>query len=117
VDGELGADSVARSKAGECAVHLLSGLRNHDYTSALLERGANVNPRDSLGRTRLMLACVARERGCGWKWCGQVMSLRAEVVVENFLDHGADVGARTSRGLAPVHLLLCRGGSTYRSCC
>jgi hypothetical protein len=82
VDGELGADSEARNKAGECALRLSSGLHNHDYRSALLERGANVNPRDSLGRTRLVLACAARERGCGWKWCRQVMSLPAKVVVQ-----------------------------------
>jgi ankyrin repeat protein len=117
VDEELGAYSEARNKAGECALHLSSGLHNHEYTSALLERGANVNPRDSIVCTRLVLACAARERGCGWKWCGLVLSLPAEVVVQKILDHGADVGARTSRGLAPVHFLLCRGGSTYRSCC
>jgi ankyrin repeat protein len=64
VDEELGAYSEARNKAGECALHLSSGLHNHEYTSALLERGANVNPRDSIGRTRLVLACAARERGC-----------------------------------------------------
>jgi ankyrin repeat protein len=63
VDGELGADSEARNKAGECALHLSSGLHNHEYTSALLERGANVNPRDSLGRRQLVLACVARGEG------------------------------------------------------
>lgn len=72
-----------------------SGIGDLDGVRLALEKGADVNAKDSLGRTALMLACQQ----------GLLDVARALV------EAGADVNARDAHGRTPL-MYACGGGST-----
>ncbi len=72
-----------------------SGIGDLDGVRLALEKGADVNAKDSLGRTALMLACQQ----------GFLDVARALV------EAGADVNARDAHGRTPL-MYACGGGST-----
>jgi uncharacterized protein len=123
----LNADPGKENDLGQRPLHVAAQILEPKIASCILDAGAEVDARDNLHRTSLMIAC-----GVGSKdWAGSPGAERHDFserlsLVHVFLNAAAKVGARSRRGLCPLHfaaicgredvvrLLLLRGASPSR---
>jgi len=85
---------TAANGNAESQLHAAAWSGDLDRVKAIVESGADINWRDSVGETALFGACA---------W-GQV------AVVEYLLSHGAEFNVREQSGLTPLHWAASHGG-------
>ncbi len=86
---ENGGDLEAPDKNGNTLLMLAVSRRNPELAKYLVQKGANVNARNKVGRTPLMFAAS-----------------QAIEICQYLLDHGADMEATDDDLLTPVHYAL-----------
>lgn len=92
---DLGADVNAASNRGSCPLHWAAGTGLVANCEELIYHGANPQAVDDNGATPLILACGGRQ---GVTREGSVVA-----TVRALLEAGADVAAKTKRGLSSLH--------------
>lgn len=105
---EYNADPDVRDRSGSTALHVAASHLCVELLGSLLDRGIPIDSRDSRERTPLMRACAGNRDQHGVHH-GKKSAVEALNVTYCLIDRGADVNAKSKRGLAPIHFAAACG--------